>query len=269
MTKRQLQSKRKSVYIVTFCDNLDYLYASTLIFKTLRMGFPTAEVHVIDNHSLPKAARHIQGLAEENECQFRRLPSVADQPRLLADMILNSGSEGTVVFLHPDICFWKNCENWSFDKLIAGRFLPMFLEANRDSIMMPSLHSHFWWIENIKLFRERIVEAYSKNHVDPLAAFSLYAYRLNGRWHRFDLGAGLYNAVREDVYCFGDKELDCYDHLYGGSYYELIIQVLDEEGGKMIERAHACARSDYRQLRGLWKIQEEYLKKRAIADPYC
>jgi hypothetical protein len=48
-----------TVVCVTCCTDLETLASSTLIFHTLRIGFPTARVVILDNHSLLAAQRII------------------------------------------------------------------------------------------------------------------------------------------------------------------------------------------------------------------
>lgn len=42
-----------SVFIVTHARDLAALFGTTLVFGSLRKGFPTAEVIVLDNDSVP------------------------------------------------------------------------------------------------------------------------------------------------------------------------------------------------------------------------
>ena len=60
----------KYVYILTWCDRLENLYGTTLVFKTLRVGFPTAEIHVVDNASLPAVRPLLRQYAQECNANF-------------------------------------------------------------------------------------------------------------------------------------------------------------------------------------------------------
>lgn len=256
--------KRLTAYVLTYCQNPEALYGSTLIFKTLRVGFPTAEVHVVDNNSLPEAAARIRALAEATGCHFHGLPATREHFQLLGNLLMDPATRGTVVLLHPDVCFWRSCEGWRFDALIAGRLIPAYADELSGCVMLPHLHSQYWWVSDAARFRERVVAEYSRTHLDPRCAFSPYVFKHDGQWYKLDVGAGLYAALREDVYCFGERELDAFDHLFGGTYLNALLPLLQEEDRSFLLRAHGHAERDHVRLRGLWREQEAYYQKRAV-----
>lgn len=254
---------RTTLYTLTYCRTSETLYGNTLLFKTLRVGFPTATVRVVDNHSTPEAASHIQRLCKDNDCEFLEL--AASTPyHWIRDLILEPTLHGTVVFVHPDICFWKNCENWSFDKLIAGRLIPMHRNEVTGWIMMPLLHSSFLWIEDIDQLRSRYLREYHLSEIERLDAFLPYMFKHEEEWYKFDAAANLYAALRDEVYCFGEKELDSFDHLFAGTYLDAISQSMNDRDRQRILEIHAAARDDFRRLKGIWKEQERYFRQRAI-----
>ncbi len=66
-------SATPKVFIVTWCREAELLYGSLLIFKTLRAGFPTAEVVVIENASPPELRGPIYAAAEAAGCVVQQL----------------------------------------------------------------------------------------------------------------------------------------------------------------------------------------------------
>lgn len=91
------------VYILTYCKDIQHLYGSTLIFKTLRTGFPTARITAVDNASVNEARKVISKCAEDTGCAYEQLQNEIQHHQFLEHIV--TYSKGTVVFLDPDICF--------------------------------------------------------------------------------------------------------------------------------------------------------------------
>jgi hypothetical protein len=254
-----------TVFVLTYCQDLSTLYGSTLIFKSLRIGFPTAEVHVVDNNSIPEAQQEIRARAAEQGGVFHSLPTTQHHFQVLHDLSLDPTREGRVILLHPDLCFWEDCERWKFDALIAGRVIPAFVDVTNGGIIMPHLHSQFWWIEDARRFREVITREYAAAAADPLCGFVPFYSRENGGRRKYEIGAGLYATFADQIHAFTAQELDCYDHLIAGTYSNFMIALLRQQADDTLLRAfmetHEYAKGDYeqyRQLRGNWRKQQQY-----------
>ena len=261
----------RTVYVVTYCRDMANLYGSTLIFKSLRVGFPNARVRVLDNSSLPEAAAHIRELGRDQDCEFVEIESrtlrVHDLGRQL---MLDPAQDGSVIFLHPDVCFWESCEEWEFDALVAGKFVPMHRDERTGGIMLPLLDPSFWWIPDIRAFRERFVyEFHRRGDHDLLGLFSAYLFNVDGRWYKADPGSSLYAAFADRAHCFGASELDAYDHLSGGTDLETIISTIPDAHQSAVRESHELAKRDYHGLRGLWRKQAQYFAARAIACDFA
>ena len=108
------------VFLLTHCRQRDLFYGTALIFKTLRVGFPNARVTVVDNASLPETRGEIERLARECDCEFRQLeaPAIAHDAFLSKTLAsVAGGGGGPLVFLDPDLCLWRSCEDLEFDAL--------------------------------------------------------------------------------------------------------------------------------------------------------
>jgi len=69
-----------TVVCVTYCDTMEIVASATLIFSTVRVGFPTARVLILDNYSLLAAQRIIAREADRTNCDFVPL-GMAGSPR--------------------------------------------------------------------------------------------------------------------------------------------------------------------------------------------
>lgn len=253
----------QTVYILTHCRRSDLLYGTTLIFKTVRVGFPTARVIVVDNDSLAAVRPTIRDQAQAAGCEYRQLsgPARLTHHGFIARTV-QQHREGTVVFLDPDIVFWANCESWRFEGLIAGRALPRFDDAFTGCATHARLHTSFLWIEDIARLRHAI-DLLQRRYFefDP---FTPYMFRQGERWWRFDTGASLHAALGKAVTGFGPAELDCYDHLFCGCHLDLVAGTLEETARRQLEESHAIARGDYRGLKGLWRVQSKYFESHGV-----
>jgi hypothetical protein len=251
----------RTIFIITWCRDLRQLYGSEMVFRTLRTGFPDDVVEVIDNDSLPTARRRLARLARRHGCRFRRIRATPHHD-LLAGLIADR--EGELVFVDPDVVFWKRCDDLVFDALLAGRRLPAFHDltfTGRPSQAMPRLHTSFLWVPDAARLRTRI-EQLMEEHPD-FDPFRPYAFRQGESWIRFDSGASLYASLDPgETHAFTDAELDRFDHLFCGSHYPVIREYLSAAARELGDRLHtAVASGDLSALRGAWRDQEAVLNR--------
>jgi hypothetical protein len=254
------------VFILTYCRKPELLYGTTLVFKTLRVGFPNAEIDVIDNNSIPEVRERLRDLARENNCGFTQIEShhVAIGHHDYLERLVFSKMEGACAFVDPDIIFWENCEEFEFDGLMGGRLIPMFQEDFGGCLTMPRLHTSFLLINEIELLRERLGSIRAEYF--DFQPFTPYMFKVDTGWWRADTGASLYAALKDEVYCFSDKELNAYDHIFCGSHTDWMLGSISQEDRRDFEQIHRYAKDDYRLLRGIWRRQEKYFQSRKVEE---
>lgn len=232
------------VLILTFCDKIELIYGTLLVFDTLRVGFPTAEVLVFDNGSSPEALPLIEAAAMAAGCQFISMPR-ASFVDFYKWAILEQVEFNSIVLLDPDIIFWKNVEEVQTDALFAGRLMPEMLSQGVTAV--PRIHPSFMRIPSVLALRQAI--QHTRSHVvDQLFA------TLNGKEYFWDTLAMLHHVVPGTA--FTETELDCYDHLFFGCHFPSVRDTLPKNSS--IERGHIAALSgDFEAIRGLWRGQEK------------
>jgi hypothetical protein len=252
------------VLILTYCREPSLLASGTLlVFRTLRIGFPTAEVTVIDNASVPEARPAIRAAAEAAGCEYiQRDPEIV-HAEFLREVILGANYAGSVVLLDPDVIFWSNCEGWRIGRLLAGRMLPEFMDEFTRCRTLARLHTSFLWIRDVAALRER-VSALMTTYFD-FDPFPPRMFAMDGAWYRGDTMAFLCGALPEEVQPFGEEELNAYDHLFCGSHLDLVLRDVPHETQMFLKWAHAQALADPSRLRGLWRQQEDYFRLRSPA----
>ncbi len=143
------------VYIVTWCRNAELLYGATLIFATLRTGFPDCEVVVVENASPPELRGPIHKAAGAAGCRVVQLEKEWAHWALIEKFVMD-GDQPTVI-LDSDIVLWERVSEWDFgDALMAGRFLPEFADSFSDTLTLSRLHSSHLWFPRPAELRTRI-----------------------------------------------------------------------------------------------------------------
>lgn len=249
------------VYILTFCRNLELFYGTELIFKTLRLGFPNAQITVVDNASLPEIRSEIKSLAQKTDCQFRQI----DQPGIrhhefiqstIHEIAKNETEEDPLVFLDPDICFWNSCEDFKFSGLIAGKGMGKFYDYITHTITMPRLHSSFLWISNANKLQQEIWRLKAR-HFD-FEPFQPFSFHMESKWYRYDTGATLYATIADKAEVFEEIHLRCYDHIFCGSHLNWLYSQYDTQCQEMMNKVHTLAKEgNLTALKGIRKLQDD------------
>jgi len=248
------------VYILTWCKRIELLYGSTLVFNTLRDGFPSAPIHVVDAASIPDARIEISRKAHSCQAQFMQLDRRIELSTFIQHTIEMQRS-GSAVFVDPDICFWQCVEDWQWTSLAAGRYIPRHLCEFTDCLSEPRLHTSLLWIADVARLRQKMAHArQSKKNFEPLRNVMV---QLGGRWHYFDTAAGLYGLFPDEMQPFNEQHLNAYDHLFAGTYSDSVLKKLGPTFGPSYREIHRAAQQDYRTIRGCWRMQERYLQSRA------
>jgi len=234
------------VFVLVWCKNKANAETSLLTFKTIRTGFPSAEIVIVDNASI--LGSEVQQI--DVGAQHIRLNREVSHAEYLGWILMN---EDNAVIVDPDIVFWEKVEDWDFSEyLMAGRLLPHFYDKYSKSHTVSRLHTSFLWFPDLvelrKLYKEK-----APYLLNPIAE-SMVA--MGSKFVRWDTMASLYHMFKDRAYCFSDKELDSYDHLFCGTHVDMIY---DLGFGKdtPLEEGHNLKGDS---LKGHWRKQEEYLQ---------
>jgi len=247
-----------TVFILTYCEHPALLYGATLVFKTLRVGYPTARVIVVDNGSHNEVRETIRSEAESAGCEFyqtERRPFIDHYNWL----IHKQDEFDAIVFVDPDVVFWECVEKWQFTGLMAGRKIPDLLNYGVTS--MARLHPSHLWIPSIKALREEI----QSRPVNGLNLMSQFAAPITGKLYFWDTLSALYQMLFDKCQIFGENELNAYDHLFYGSHLPVIQPALSDDD-LTITAHQMAAMGRINELKGLWRKQDEYFMSVSNAD---
>ena len=214
-----------------------------------------------DNASPIELSVKIKNLAEEKNCYFTRLEKEIPHYHYLEYCIANNNTNEPIIFLDPDICFWKNCENWKFNGLLAGRLIPEFYDDFSKCITHARIHTSFLWIPNTNKLLEEINNIDKFKHQKTSLHFNEFMYFIKNKWFRFDTAAMLYSLFKNQIICFGKNELNAYDHLFYGTHLNMVKNTLSQ-----LTKTHEQVKKNYKSIKGVWKKQDEYFNDRKIIN---
>ncbi len=237
-------------------DEEHLVTGATLVFKTIRTGYPTAEIECYDNTRGSNLCDQVEKACDNARVDYiHALPEI--RPWTWMQQQVNYET-GTIVFVDADVMFWENCENWTFGKaLFAGRFIPAYYEPLFKAICNARIHPSHFVIPDVEKFKSRIEEA-RKNHwqFDP---FAFYSFKSGKDWYYYDTLSNMSHTFSDEAFIFKPEHLDCYDHLFGGHMAKAVGECRE---GLIRESYQAqvelCRRGNHEDLKGLWVEQQQY-----------
>lgn len=251
------------VTILTYCAHPVLAYGTLLVFKSLRVGFPTARIEVFDNASHPEVRGQIADAARLVGATFHPMTRrhYTDYYRWL---LAEQTDFDSLVIVDPDIVFWSSIEDWHFgDALLAGRLIPNLVGKIPRCLVtrcLARLHPSLLWVPDMAKLRHEM----DRKAQGDFAGESLFTQRVQyveGTPFVWDTLAGLYQAFPDRCHAFTAAELDCYDHLFYGAHFPIIAAGYNG-GFDVIREAHqAVATGNIDALRGIWRKQQAYFDR--------
>lgn len=247
------------VKILATCRNAELLAATTLVFKSLRIGFPTADVEVYQNATFPDshcvdelhkvaAGKGINGVVTNtiHHEWIERLLRDEVEPFWICD---------------TDVIFWESIEQWDMTgQVLAGRYTPQFYDRFTNCITLARLHTSLLYIDP-KAVRDKVAKYFAQFPETPfnprpnLIYPGFLPYRMSGTQRNFfhDTCSLLYHAIAGRH--FGTLQLDCYDHINYGTISDIVCP--HYPGYKWREQ-HFAVFENPLLAKGCWRAQDAF-----------
>jgi len=207
------------VHILATCLVPARIYSLLLVFKTLRVGFPTDQILIYGNNLDERIIPHLKKVMDDG-MDFINIPPIAHGEWIEKLMV---SEPGPFWICDTDIVFFDQVQDWKWDGLFAGRYEPGFFEPWTKTFHMSRLHPSLMWLNPVPL-RTAIRSWPGKNAFFDTVESGLF------RWHWvpefgqplkfYDTCAGLHHAFKGVA--FTDEQDQSFAHLMCGSYGHLI-----------------------------------------------
>lgn len=246
---------KPKVFILATCRNTELLPATLLVFNSLRMGFPTADVVVFDNGNSPEHRRAIAEKCDSTGCSLIEIPRTTHVKWIEA---LFQAETVPFYLLDTDVAFWSKVEHWQFDTAIAGRRMPQFFDLYTRCVTMTRLHTCLMYVNPAKVkaevarCKESFVSDFGDNSLINLFK-SFFCITPDGQRTYYDTAAMLsYHVSATD---FNDEHNAAFDHLNCGSYADVVDPVY-----RGLLDSHRKVYCDPHLLRGAWTRQKNFFE---------
>jgi hypothetical protein len=255
--------RKPVVHVLATVRDASLLEAALLVFRTLRVGFPTFKVCVYPNVLIgePTADYAIQKAALDSDCEVRFQtdkgePLLWTHPDWIRHII--ETEKGTAIICDTDMVFFGSCEGWEFSGVhMMGWRIPQFRCPYTRSITLGRLHTCLLWMNCDRL--KDILRFESKHYMAPQDLISPCTFWDCGTKYFHDTMGQMANASYVEASGFTDEQLDCFSHLFSGTLVDLVGPTVPG-----LAEAHAAAYADPNALRGAWRHQMEFFNSRAL-----
>ena len=245
------------VHLLCTCRKPELAPFAELVFKTLRIGFPTADVLV-----------HLNKDALVNCPSLSSLCAVVGADTCSEDTIHHSWIERLIDaeqepfwICDTDIIFYDSIEKFNIYSALAGWRIPEWQDEFSGAITRARLHTSLLYINPV-LVKERLAAFREVCPDTPFTPFCNTIYPLclpfQNRMYFYDTCSLLYHAIGGQSFTAEQKDAFC--HMNFGSISDLVLPRL-KDGDKMVAARQAIM--DKPELgRGVWRQQMEYFEAR-------
>lgn len=242
-------------------DTPESLWGNTLTLKSIRVGFPTADVEVWDNDS-DFGANEIEALATAAGARFVPMGKRIEHWQWLDQMVRTT--RGELVIVDPDVVFWEEfpLPPCGPAALMSGRYVHE--NGGYLAKTAPRLHTSLLFIPDAQALCIAIDEVARQTY--DFRGWMPCAWRENGQMVHIDTGAAVFESLGyKRCVAFDESVLNTYDHMVSGTAIDWWAKA--EAKGHVrrdvlaaMRNAHQRARADISSAKGLWREQEWWFR---------
>lgn len=240
--------------------------ATTLVFKTLRTGFPTEMVMVWGNGLKPNDRSVVLPAAAMAGAHYRDIDPVSHDEWI--ENLINTQTQPFWI-CDTDMVFFQPVAATPPGTLFTGRHEPEFDEEWTDTRHVERLHTCLMWIDPVPLraairaWQARIPSPWRDSAQFPLVRQHFIPVRtaLNAQPETlfYDTMAGLWHAGLGTP--FTPEQDAAFEHLHCGTYAD----VVDAPSLAGLRSMHQSIYGNPAAARGLKQAQDNYYKERNYA----
>jgi hypothetical protein len=263
------------VHILATVRNPALLQAACLVFKTLRVGFPTAQILVHGNRLEWFAEREIKRLADGCGAAFVNMTERMSHDRWIENLMWQ---EQPYWYCDTDIVFFGPVEDWFISRedfaakerrerkeevVLAGRLEPAFREEWTQTLHVERLHTALLYVNPLTLrLKQRgwtgALPALFDGALLPMVRQCFIPNR-SGATLFYDTCAGLWQAGIGTP--FTEEQNAAFEHLHCATYVDQIGPHLSLPD---LAAAHRAIYQDPQSAKGLQRQQALYYESRKV-----
>lgn len=251
------------VMILATCRKPELLPYTLLVFKTIRVGFPTADVQVYLNGRVEESTSGLINIAAgavgatihilEEQVQhhewIKGLCSTQKEPFWICD---------------TDIIFYDKVEELSSTRSLFGWRIPQWLDEFTGCVTRSRIHTCLMRIDPVLLAEDinKYMDKFNRiSWINPDARlFAPITIPVDGVPHFYDVSSVLFHAVGGES--FQDQIKDTFFHFNFGTISDVVLPKLKD--GERMRVARDQVLNNPELGRGMWRLQEEYYESRKI-----
>lgn len=268
--------KEPTVHILATVRNPRLLPGTTLVFKSLRVGFPKAPVMVWGNALEPALESEIVRCAQSVGGQYTPLPTTSHD-EWIENLVQRS--QAPLWICDTDVVFQGKMQNYGPEHLFAGRFEQEFDEEWTGTRHMARLHTAVMWLNPVAVrnamrsfmcqfpapWRDTAEFPFIRQHFVPLLrGLSTEGERGRVLTMFYDTCAGLFHACGGTI--FNLTQDRAFEHLHCATYSDLVGKSLSCGS---LEAAHRIIFENPSLARGMKAQQDAYYESRRPKEPLC
>jgi hypothetical protein len=243
------------IHILVFCPKPKGLPAATLVFRTLRIGFPRGLVHLHMRSDISCRQEILDAAAPAGVGKVHLIPDERVRHDEWLEKLIHRETEPFWI-CDTDVVFWNRFRHQPDGSALAGVRVPSFCEPWTGTRYRERLHPclmridpHAFRVAH-KRFLDRFPPEPFQPYMEPICQ-QWQPERVNGRviHHFYDTLAMAWHAFGGQE--FTQEQIESFDHLNCATYADLIAPSLDFD----ILGAHKAIYQDHHLARGSWARQ--------------
>lgn len=268
---------KPTVHLLITVPDVKSLPSCTLALKSIRTGFPTADIKIHVNIGLTpeNLVPEVYLAAPKDALVMQSVKNGRVGPvhlgwwiRRVIEKHANRDAPGPLYIVDGDCHFWESCEDWNVPAphLYMGYYVPFMWNDFAKCPSFPRLHTSLLIIPDTVALIAKIQEAYPEAHdgtsdYSPCDPFMCDVKFINGCPYYWDCCSVLYQMIGGAK--FTKEHLDCFEHLNSASFQDVMKERLPN--GKAFEQLHSWGPTHMDALRGkLWPLFDQYYQLKHV-----
>jgi len=249
---------KQRVHLLATCNKPELVDAATLVFKTLRVGFPTAEINVWLNGDVLHRAKIVDA-AMKADCVVNE-----SEPTIHHNWIKERLETETEPFwiCDTDIIFHRSVEDWKCQTPLMGAYVSKFHDKFTRCQTAPRLHTSLLRFDPVLIGQQlqRLQTSIRVSRFSPLVPLIDPVMLPPNTF--FDTCALLYQAVGGTK--LTDVQLEAYEHLNGATWVDELGPVYPG-----LSEFHKSIYADNSKASGSHRAMQQFYAPANTLEEFC